>query len=281
MKKVFNVAIVELKKTLSSAKMLAIPMLILVIRNVAILPLIKRTQKMGVNMNFFEPLIAVGNSGVLVLLLPAVFLMVASDFPDIKGNTLSYISRIGRRAWLVGQILYSAVLIIAYLLMVFAGTLLFSLKKSDIGLSWSRATREYISVNPQESNSFIVRLLPPNLYNQMSVPKALIYTFSLLFLYLFTLMLVKLLFYCFGKKAEGLFASYVIVLLGTVTTSIKIKMMWAFPMANSIIWLHFTEILRKPTVPIYRSYLYFLILDAVLIAICMKAVKKTNFSLLK
>ena len=43
---------------------------------------------------------------------------------------------------------------------------------------------------------------------------------------------------------------YRLSVLGVVTCSLKMNIMWSFPMANTIVWLHYEEIIGKPIVPI-------------------------------
>lgn len=275
--KSLRIAKTEYIKWLRNPRMLIGGILVIVIYTLAVVPLLERAQKMGIPMNIFEPIIAVGNSGLLVLLLPSVFLILQSDFPAIEPNSLMYLSRTGKRAWLLGQILFSLMSIVTYLGAIFVIVGICSASGSCFGLEWSESTRFYAATFPNDADSFTASLLPSNLYNQIPLGMTLLYTFSLLVLYLFLLMLVLLVFSLIKKRGLGLFFTYVIIMGGVVTCVAKVNAMWAFPMANSIIWLHYTEILSTPIYPIANSYLYFGSCIGVLLILCALLIKKAEF----
>ena len=66
--------------------------------------------------------------------------------------------------------------------------------------------------------------------------------------------------------------------LGSVTTSLSTGLRWAFPTSNTIVWLHYTEILSEPVYPVWASFAYFGGVLAVLIALNFIALKKLNFT---
>ncbi len=267
----------EYIKWITNPRMLIALMLVVVIRTLAIVPLLERAEKMGEPMNIFEPIIAVGNSGMLVMFMPAVFLVLMSDFPVIEANSLVYAARSGKKSWFWGQIFFMTSSILTYLCGLFVLVGICSASKSFIGLEWSESTRYYVFRFPEDIDSFAASLLPPNLYNQVPLGMTLFYTFSLLFLYLFSLMLIIMLFKLLQCRSVGIFAAFFVVACGVVTCAVKTDAMWAFPMANSIIWLHYTEILREPIYPIWASYLYFAVLIAILLIANRKLLNKINF----
>lgn len=65
--------------------------------------------------------------------------------------------------------------------------------------------------------------------------------------------------------------------LGTAFCSIKTTLMWTMPMANSIIWLHYTKYFREPVMPMSFSVSYLAIFIAVLLAFCFIAIRKFNY----
>lgn len=56
------------------------------------------------------------------------------------------------------------------------------------------------------------------------------------------------------------------------------NIMWSFPMANTIVWLHYEEIIGKPIVPIWYSYIYFCIAVIILVLLNLIAVKRFQFA---
>ncbi len=274
---VFGTVRTEYVKWLTNPRNILIFVMIIFVKTMALDPLFDKADKFGSEIGILEPFAAVGNSALLIMFLPAVYLVLMSDFPKFDGGAMFSISRIGKREWLFGQILFSVMSTLTYILTMFVLITVFSLGNADFSLSWSDCTRHYIAKFPDETTSFAVRLLPSNLYNQIELVPAVLHTFFLLFLYLFLLSLILLNFKISSMKNVGLFANLTVIAFGFVTCMMSTKIMWAFPMANSIIWLHYTEILREPIMPIWFSYAYFAVMIISLIITAMFVVKKSNF----
>jgi hypothetical protein len=68
----------------------------------------------------------------------------------------------------------------------------------------------------------------------------------------------------------------IIVLLGTITCAGRMAYMWVFPMAHTIPWLHYTEYLKEPVLPLFCSYLYFGVMNIVLIILSIVMSKHYN-----
>ena len=49
------------------------------------------------------------------------------------------------------------------------------------------------------------------------------------------------------------------------------------PMANSIIWLHYTKYFRQPVVSMTFSVMYLVIFNLALIVLCVIAIRKFNY----
>jgi hypothetical protein len=213
---------------------------------------------------------------MLVLLIPCVFLILISDYPIINANTLLYVQRVGKTTWFLGQIVFVILAIFTYM-----GTILIAsmaMSKGIFSTEWSDTIRLYTSYFPDEYNNFDSELIPSNLYNQIPIITSLFQTFFLMSDYLFLLVLILYFFKLKGFKATGIFIVFAIIGLSVATCSLRSDVMWYFPMANTIVWLHYTEILREPVVPIYRSYLYFVITIVLLLIFNFYAIKKLQFT---
>ena len=274
---VFGTARTEYVKWLTNPRNILIFVMVIFAKTMALDPLFEKAEKFGSKIGILEPFAAVGNSTLLIMFLPAVYLVLMSDFPKFDGASLFSISRVGKREWLFGQILFAVMSTLTYILAMFVFISVFSLGSAELFLSWSDCTRYYIAKFPEEAASFAVRLLPSNLYNQIELVPAVLHTFFLLFMHLFSLSLILLNFKISSMKNAGLFANLTVIALGFVTCITNTKIMWAFPMANSIIRFHYTEILREPIMPIGFSYAYFAVMIILLIITAMFVVKKSNF----
>ena len=276
MKKIWAVARGEYLCWFLQPRMLIIGVLLIFMQNLAIEPLLERAAKMEIPMNGLEPFVAVGNSGQLVMLIPFVFLILLSDYPRMSSNSLLQISRTGRLTWLAGQLLFLCFAILTYLSMILAGSLIFA-GVNFSSMEWSDAVTKYNSVFPDEYGNFASMLLPSNLYNQIPLIKAFVLTFGYLFLYLFLLSLVLYVFKLTQMPTIGLIFEVFLIACGVLSCALRTKLMWAFPMAHTIPWLHYEEILKKPIVPIWLTNAYWAAAIAIGLVGNIIAVRRYNF----
>lgn len=68
--------------------------------------------------------------------------------------------------------------------------------------------------------------------------------------------MILLFFTIIGKKTAGVVCGGLIA-AGSALCSIRAELMWGLPMANSVVWLHFTEFRRESVYPIWCSWIYF------------------------
>lgn len=122
-KQAFSVARTEYLRWITDPRVIIIGVLLLFIETLAIEPLSERAAKFGGELVCLEPFVAVGNSGVLLLLMPCVFLVLISDYPILNGSTLFFVHRTGRINWYTGQVIFLVMAICTFL----GAVLLFSI----------------------------------------------------------------------------------------------------------------------------------------------------------
>lgn len=270
-----SVAKSEYIKWITNPRGIIIGVLIIFMRTLAVEPLLDRAAKMGKALDIMEPFVAIGNSGMLVMLMPCVFLVLISDYPKVTGNTLYFVQRTGRWNWLGGQIIFLIYSIATFLSVVLLGSILVS--KGNFTGKWSDVITKYDAMFPDEAGNFASQLLPSNLYNQIPLSTSVIQTVTLMGAYLLLLSLIIYFFKQIHIHSFGLFAAIFIVAGGVVTCSLKSHLMWWFPMANTIVWLHYDKILNQPNLPIWYSYIYFGIAILALLILNIIATKKLEF----
>jgi len=275
-RKIWGVARTEFVGWLTNPRVIILGVLLIFIKTLAIDPLTARAERFGNTMIIFEPFIAVGNSGALTLFIPLVFLVLFSDYPKLGGNSLFYISRTGKTAWLCGQILFLLMAVLTFLGAIFAASVLFS--GGHFGTEWSEAVRKYAARFPEEAHNFDSQLLPSNLYNQIPMMSALWQTSALLAMYLLSFALIIYLLKMLFSSSVGLAGALVVMAVGVAATSLYSPIKWAFPTANTIIWLHYEEILRAEIYPMWASFAYFGALLAALIFGNFLALKRLKFT---
>lgn len=270
-------ALVEFVKWIADARMIIVLCLCVFIYSFAVDPIKANAALMGEPINLLEPFIATLNSGMILLVMPLGFLTLISDYPKIDNSTIFYIFRTGKKSWLCGQIIQLFMMTAAYILAMFLASVAGVITCGFMGEEWSLVATRFASEFPEQSGNFGVLLLPENLYNQMSLPTAVIESTLFVAAYLFSLGMILLAFSVAKNKTAGIVVCGLVIALGAALCSIRTALMWVFPMAHSVVWLHYTEFLRKPIFPIYYSAIYFAVLIAAALIFCVVSLKRFDY----
>ena len=273
----FACAKTEYIKWICDARMVILGVLLIFIYNFAIQPLLQNAEKMNEPLNMLEPFIAVANSGAVLMIIPLVFMTLIADFPKIDNNTVFYIMRIGRKNWLTGQIIKLVMMAASYLAVIFVGSVVPMITRGFWYNGWSNVVTNFKNVFPEQSMNFGVQLVPENLYNQLTVFEAAVKSYLLVFAYLMIIGLILLALSLIKHKTLGFVSCGAVIALGTAFCSIKTSLMWTMPMANSIIWLHFTKYFRVPEVSIAFSVVYLVTFVLALIIFCYIMIGRFNY----
>lgn len=273
---IFRTAKAEYIRIVTDPRILMVGMLMIVMANLIIRPLLERAEKYGAPINAFEPFIAVANSGIFSMFIPAIFIILASDFPDMSPRTLFFIQRAGKINWLLGQILSIIMIIVTYIGSLLVFTSVYTLGHNFFGSEWSDPVTKYIYKFPEEKPGLIGEFLSSKLYNQMSLGKAFVNIVLLVSLYMLILSMILIFFRIINLKAGGIFSCFLLIALGALTSTANSDWMWCFPMAHSIVWMHYTELWIDPVTPLYQSYLYFGGFFLVMLILNLIVIKKMN-----
>lgn len=276
-KKILSCSKTEYRKWITNPRMILLVLLMAFIYNFAVEPLLQNAERMEEKLNLLEPFIAIINSPITLLFIPLVFLSLIADFPVTDGNAILYIHRIGRINWLIAQLVLLFLMAITYSVVVFISSCISALLHSDIGPEWSIVVTEFEKTFPDLHGNFGAQLLPKNLYNQLSITDALMQSFFLVLLYLFIIGLLLLLFTLLKSKILGFIICGGIISIGSALCILSSKLMWVFPAANAITWVHYTEYYRRPIMPMWFSVLYLCFFIILLIVLSFIAVKKMNY----
>lgn len=266
----------ELKRSVRSTKIIILALFVIFANIQIITPLRNLSMLMEGKVSVFEPFAAIGNSGMVVLILPLFFMTMMADFP--REGTEQYFCqlRCSKLTWIVGQLLYAVEGSVALMVFVFVSSVLLSLDFISLTPDYSYAVTRYAAVFPERAGEYVVQLIPENLYNQLSLIEAVLHTLLLLILYFIMLAFIILVFALMKKKLVGIFLDGILILLGTITCAGRLTYMWAFPMAHTIPWLHYAEYQSQPVFPILYSYLYFGVINAVLLVLSIVLSKRYN-----
>lgn len=276
--KVISVARTEYVKWITDPRMIIVLVTFIFIYDYIIREQLTAADKMHTNIMLAEPFVATANSEFIILLIPAVFLVLISDFPKTDGNTLFYIQRIGKTNWLLGQVLFSIMASCSYLFVIYLTTVIVVCHKAYLSDTWSDVVTRYVQIFPKESRSKIAKLINGRLYNNLSPFRALIRSFFLQWLFLVLIAMLLLLGFTVGRRMAGMLVTSSIIGVGSGLCLLDSNIKWTFPSANALLWLRYDPVLKTQVVNVRTSYWYFLVLIAVLLVISLLTVSRYDFS---
>lgn len=239
-----------------------------------ILPLKSCARLMNEKLSYAEPFTAMSNSGAVCLIIPMLFLVLMAEFPEKTGVHLFYQIRCGKKTWIYGQTLFAAKASISLVLFLAVTSGLMCAGSGEWRMEFSHAVTHYTAAFPERSNDYVLRLLPENLYHQMTLGTAFFHTVILMLLSFLLLSMVLLLSSLYAKKNIGILADAFLIIAGTLTTSIKSKLMWLFPMAHTLPGVHYSKYFSQAIFPIEGSYIYLAAGSGILFLCCAVSAKK-------
>lgn len=275
---IFNIARTEYVKWICNPRMLIVMCMIIFIYDYIIKTMQDASVKMGEVCMVLEPFLAIGNSALLILVMPIVFLTLMGDFPKTDGNTMFYICRTGKKNWLIGQVIFAAMADITFIFVICICSVISSLSFAENSGVWSDVVTKYIYTFPEEYGSLMANLLTNRLYNNLTPYQTMFYTCTLLFLYLLLIAVILLTGFSVGKRMIGIAFNVLIMCVGSSMIYTDSNVKWLFPAVNSVCWVHYDKIMRKQIFDIKYSYMYFAILIVIFIVVDIFAIGHYDFA---
>lgn len=275
-KNIFLVASSEYMKWLLHPKIILIFSVLVPIRELIIIPMTKAAEEMNQPLNIFEPCIALMNSGIITLLLPLAYIVLISSFPTVDGNMLFYIMRMGRRNWILGELLFQLMSVITFCAVLIIATVIQVSQISFVANGWSLVATDYDKLYSEISSFHMNTLLPPNLYYQLPPYKAFFFSTSLLVMWLLLCAMFFLAGCICAKKLIFYFGLIVQIALGSGLCAIKNICMWLFPIGHSILKVHYQDYFRKYIFSPQMSLTLFFIVQILLAVFVYKKAKTVN-----
>ncbi|KIR01189.1 hypothetical protein P261_00003 [Lachnospiraceae bacterium TWA4] len=266
---VFRIAKEEVKRWMRNTRMIILAVILVFIHIQVIRPLRECVNLMNQKVTILEAFIAVGNSGSLVLFVPALFLVLLADFPEKSGIDLFYQVRCSKRTWVLGQILFAIQVSIFLTLFLMIGSSILMASNGQWQMNYSEAITHYLSKYPQRDSDYISKLVPQNLFHQITFEVALIHTTVLMTLHFLILALILLFAALCNRKILGVLTDGFLIILGTITTSANLSIKWLFPIPHTISWIHYSEYFSEPIFPMVNSYSYMILMCISLFIGCM------------
>ena len=169
----------EYARWLSTPRIILLAVAFLPLRDGTVLPLLEASRRMGSPLNILEPCIATMNSWMGLLLFGLVYLVLMSPFPKADGNMLFYVARMGKRNWVLGEMLFQFLCAMLYSLAANLLTMAQVAGDSFLDNGWSLVVTEYDEKFTPGWGNMIKEILPPNLYFQMPPYSAFFFSFAM------------------------------------------------------------------------------------------------------
>lgn len=263
---------------LTNPRMSILLVLLVLIHSMVIQPLAQAGGQIGVRFHLLEPLAALCNSTLILLILPLGFLILMAGFPRMDRGFLLQLYRVGRLNWVLGELLYLCMAAATYLGAVLLGTALCSLPYAPItSPGWSAVATDYVNILGESALKSATALLPKNLYQQMGPGAAVAGSFLLLFLCLVLMGAILLAASLLRINSLGVASDAALLLVGAGFVILDSPWMWGFPCAHALIWLHYNPYFRTPVCPLWVSGLYFLLGAALMTALACVTAKRRSF----
>ena len=277
-KKIFRVAKNEYIKWITNPKMIIALVMFVFAYDYVIKELSEASDKMGEKLQIFEGFIAISNSQLLIMIIPIVFIGLMGEFPRVDGNSMFFISRVGKVNWLLGQMMFAIMASVTYLGSLLLFSMLASVGRSFLANDWSEVTTKYYIFAPNDFKSKVAMLTTGRLYNNLTPLQSVINILGLMLLLLMLISMGLLVSFVIKNKIMGVVMTTGLICIGNVLAYMENGVRWFFPTSHAVLEIHFDEIYRKPIMGMEWSYLYYLVLIMILFVISFVLIDRYDFS---
>lgn len=276
-RRAYRIACASFYQWVMNPRMIVAASMIVFIWNFAVSPLVSISREMNTPLNIVEPYIAVLNSRTLCLVMPSVYVFLVSDCPRLDKSSQFTLHRVSKTEWVTGQFLFFVLTAFAFSVLIFLSAILPNCLHAFAANGWSTVATKYAVYYPEKSASFSAQLIKGELYHQIAPYHAALLSFTLSLLYEILLGMMLLLFQIWNLRKYGIATAIGIIGLGTAFGLFRTKCMWYFPMAHTMVELHYTKYLKEPVMDMRYSFVYFAVIIALVLTVCMITIKQTDF----
>lgn len=270
----------EYVKYLFTPKLIIIPVILIPMREWVIVPIMKAAEEMDMPINILEPCIGILNSWLGVLLMTLAFIILISSFPTVDDNMLFYISRMGRKNWIIGEIVFLIAGSVTYWVAIIAGVVIQTQHISFISNGWSMVITDHDKLYSGISGLKTAGIIPPNLYFQMTPYKAFLHSSGLLLLGILFCAMMFFIGSMYSRKLLFFVIVAIQVSAGCGLIAIDNTGEWLFPISHSILYLHYNTYFRAYIFPPWMSLVVFIVVEAVFAAIIYRKALKVNLDMI-
>ena len=259
---------------LFSPRILLLLMLVIFTTDNTAIKIVSLSKETGYFFNILEPFIAVCNNITNSIIVTIGYVALISGFPITDGSAQNMIYRISRISWVIGQLLFSFMVGLTFLAGIFGGGIIVSATQSFISDKWSDFTTVTPLILPEMTQFYHYIFVQPEVYSQIGVYGAAIYSFIMNLLSFVIIAEIILVISLYGKKLLAIIAALADSFVGAAFCFLHTPLQWLFPMANSLYSAHKNEIFSMDVMPVWYSVIYFIVVITVLLIIICTVIKK-------
>ena len=271
----FLFAFEQYKASLFNPRILLIIYTVVFLNDSLTVKMLEICKETGYTLNIAEPLALILSKSVNAVIIPIIFLALSTDFPRNSDNLFS-IYRMSRKGLVIGEIIFSAMSALTYVIILFLGTFLYCAGSCSAGNEWSEYTAVLFSEYPEIYRRNTSLFLTSATYMQGTPYEVIFHSTALMFLYTLFLSLVIILFKQLRKKEAGVVIGIMLTLCGLATDSGASPVMWVFPITHTVYGWHFDIFMREQHFSLLGSYIYFFVLICAALVTNLALSKKVN-----
>lgn len=276
MKKVLSIIKCEFSETIRRPKIFLILFFLVVLYECDFSPINSICCETGLRLNIFEMFVLMCTRSVNIILIPLIFIILISEFPNCKTDCFRMV-RISRRGWLIGEIAFIFLISLIMMIVLFIGTIVPVINIADASNAWSDFMTSLRDLFPEiYIHNLRVTLEASIIIHSLPV-SAIVYSFLIMWLNLIIYGLLILLGTVSSKRMTFLVSTLACVFVGGCSTFFGSRIKWIFPIAHTQLGLHYNSIFSKTNFPVYMSYFYLAVAVIAIIIICGILVKNTMF----
>ncbi len=271
----------EYRKWLASPRMILFAIAFLPMYDNVVHPLLEMSDAMGSPLNVLEPCIGALNTWMGMLIFGIAYMALMSPFPTADGNMLFYVSRMGKRAWILGEMLFQAMAAVTYSLLIAAVMAVPAVGRSFFANGWSLVVTDYGRLYGGGEVG-LTEVIPPNLYFQMSPFRAFLFSYGLFTLFLLFCGMAFVAGCMYQKRLQAFALLALQTAAGCILafTPRKSAGMWLFPVNHAFLAVHYRRYYRKYEFSPWASFGILLVLTLLMAAAMYRKAKDVSMDMI-
>lgn len=265
------IAGMEYRKWFSLKKMLILLFSILFLGEYIFSDMARVAEETGLSINILEPMDLVLSFQFYMLVIPLIFIVLLSGFPDKSGGNIFVMMRATRRIWLAGQFVFGLLVGVTCLGAFFAASFLWIGKDVVRQNQWSEFMTDIYERFPEIYGQNDRLFLESGTMSHGTPVRVMVMGVLLM-------LQILCLFRLLERRKLGLLIAVGITVLGATAVSYIKSLKWIFPLTHAIFGEHFDRFYAQPLVPLWISALYFTVLNVGLLFANLYLVKRCQIA---